>query len=129
MINNAIRFSNGKPITISAKVIPKNKIGSIKSNLNSKLVDIKNRMENKDDEKLVVVVSIRDRGKGIDSDILPRLFTKFATKSDRGTGLGLYIAKSIIEAHGGNIWAQNNYDGNNGATFSFSLPIGHGFNN
>ncbi len=129
LINNAIRFSNGKPITISAKVIPKNKIGSIKSNLNSKLVDIKNRMENKDDEKLVVVVSIRDRGKGIDSDILPRLFTKFATKSDRGTGLGLYIAKSIIEAHGGNIWAQNNYDGNNGATFSFSLPIGHGFNN
>ncbi|CAN5849160.1 hypothetical protein BH23THE1_BH23THE1_15360 [soil metagenome] len=129
LINNAIKFSNGKPITISAKVIPKNEIGSIKSNLNSKLVDIENRRENKDKMMMVVIVSIRDMGKGIDSDILPRLFTKFATKSERGTGLGLYIAKSIIEAHGGNIWAQNNYDGDNGATFSFSLPIGHGFNN
>ncbi|TVP40878.1 sensor histidine kinase [Candidatus Nitrosocosmicus arcticus] len=129
LINNAIKFSNGKPITISAKTFQKNEIGSIKSNLNSKLVDIENRRENKDKRMMVVVVSIRDLGKGIDSDILPRLFTKFATKSDRGTGLGLYIAKSIIEAHGGNIWAQNNYDGDDGATFSFSLPIGHGFNN
>ena len=72
---------------------------------------------------MMAVVSIRDRGKGIDPDILPRLFTKFTTKSNQGTGLGLYIAKSIIEAHGGKIWAQNNYNGEKGATFSFSLPI------
>ena len=70
-----------------------------------------------------VVVSIRDRGTGIDPDILPRLFTKFATKSNQGTGLGLYIAKNIIEAHGGQIWAQNNYDNDKGAIFSFSLPL------
>jgi signal transduction histidine kinase len=71
------------------------------------------------------VVSIRDRGKGIDPDIFPRLFTKFTTKSSQGTGLGLYLAKSIIEAHGGHIWAQNNYENEeeNGSTFSFSLPL------
>jgi two-component system, OmpR family, sensor histidine kinase VicK len=59
--------------------------------------------------------------KGIDSEIIPRLFTKFATKSEHGIGLGLYISKSIIEAHGGRIWAKNNIDGK-GATFIFSLP-------
>jgi signal transduction histidine kinase len=54
---------------------------------------------------------------------LPRLFTRFATKSEKGgTGLGLFISKSIIEAHGGKIWAHNNTDGK-GATFSFSLPL------
>ena len=122
LINNAIKFSNGKPITISAKVIQNNGIGSIKCNLNSKLVNIENTRENKDEKMMVVVVSIRDMGKGIDLDILPRLFTKFTTKSDQGTGLGLYIAKSIIEAHGGNIWAENNEDGK-GATFYFTLPL------
>ena len=54
--------------------------------------------------------------------MMSRLFTKFATKSDKGTGLGLYISKSIIEAHGGKMWAENNVD-EKGATFSFSLPI------
>jgi signal transduction histidine kinase len=67
-------------------------------------------------------VSIKDTGIGIAPEIMPRLFTKFATKSERGTGLGLFISKSIIEAHGGRIWAENNKDGK-GATFSFSLPI------
>jgi two-component system, OmpR family, sensor histidine kinase VicK len=71
-----------------------------------------------------VIVSIRDTGTGIDSDILPRLFTKFATKSDLqgGTGLGLFISKSIVEAHGGKMWAENN-KGSKGATFSFSLLL------
>jgi signal transduction histidine kinase len=69
-----------------------------------------------------VIVSVKDTGSGIDPEILPRLFSKFATKSDTGgTGLGLYICKSIIEAHGGKIWAENNPDGK-GATFTFSLP-------
>jgi len=69
-----------------------------------------------------VVVSIKDDGPGIDPEIMPRLFTKFAAKSDIGTGLGLFISKSIIEAHGGKIWAENNLDGK-GATFTFSLPV------
>jgi two-component system sensor histidine kinase VicK len=69
-----------------------------------------------------VLVSIRDTGTGIDPEIFPRLFTKFSSKSVTGTGLGLFISKSIIEAHGGKIWAQNNADGI-GATFRFSLPL------
>ena len=68
------------------------------------------------------IVSIRDSGIGIDPEILPRLFCKFATKSFDGSGLGLHICKGIIEAHGGNIWAKNNVDGK-GATFSFTLPL------
>ena len=75
--------------------------------------------EEKDNQ---VVVSLKDTGTGIDPEILPQLFSKFVTKSFQGTGLGLFISKSIVEAHGGRIWAENNSD-NRGATFSFSLPI------
>jgi CheY-like chemotaxis protein len=65
---------------------------------------------------------VNDTGQGIDPEIIPRLFRKFATKSMVGTGLGLYISKRIIEAHGGKMWAENNPDGI-GATFSFTLPL------
>jgi signal transduction histidine kinase len=68
-----------------------------------------------------LIISVKDRGPGIDPDIMSRLFTKFASKSDVGIGLGLFISRGIVEAHGGKIWAQNNP--NKGATFSFSLPI------
>jgi two-component system, OmpR family, sensor histidine kinase VicK len=74
----------------------------------------------KDDQN--VILSIKDTGSGINSEIFPRLFSKFATKSDIGTGLGLFIAKSIVEAHGGKISAENNAEGK-GATFVFVLPI------
>jgi two-component system sensor histidine kinase VicK len=76
----------------------------------------------KDNNSNEVIISIKDTGTGINSEILPRLFTKFATKSDIGTGLGLYISKGIVEAHGGKIWAENNSDGT-GATFTFTLPV------
>ena len=69
-----------------------------------------------------IIISIKDTGIGIDPEIMPRLFTRFASKSFQGTGLGLYISKSIIEAHGGRIWATNNTDGK-GAIFTFSLPL------
>ena len=69
-----------------------------------------------------VIISIRDRGSGIDPNIQDRLFSKFVTKSETGTGLGLYISKGIVEAHGGRIWAENNTEGK-GATFYFSLPL------
>jgi two-component system sensor histidine kinase VicK len=74
------------------------------------------------DDKSQLTVKVTDTGLGIDHTLLLRLFTKFATKSDKGTGLGLYISKSIVEAHGGRIWAENNTDGK-GATFTFTLPI------
>ena len=74
-------------------------------------------------DKGQAVVSVKDTGRGIDPNILPKLFTKFATKSEfGGTGLGLFISKNIIEAHGGKIWAENNTT-ENGATFYFSLPL------
>jgi two-component system, OmpR family, sensor histidine kinase VicK len=69
-----------------------------------------------------ITITVKDSGSGIDSDILPKLFTKFVTKSEKGTGLGLFISKSIIEAHGGKIWAENNNDGK-GAAFTFTLPL------
>jgi len=73
-----------------------------------------------------IIVSIKDNGVGLPPSIIPNLFSKFVSKSESGTGLGLYISKNIIEAHGGRIWAQNNSAGDGaastGATFSFSLP-------
>jgi signal transduction histidine kinase len=70
----------------------------------------------------IAIINVCDTGSGVDPEIMPRLFTKFSSKSFSGTGLGLYICKNIIEAHGGRIWAENNNDGK-GATFSFTLPI------
>jgi signal transduction histidine kinase len=69
-----------------------------------------------------LLVTVKDSGSGIDTEIMPLLFTKFASKSFQGIGLGLYICKSIVEAHGGKIWAENDKDGN-GAIFYFSLPL------
>jgi signal transduction histidine kinase len=97
ILNNAIKFTHNGSITVSVEV---------QSN----------------DSGSEVIVLIRDEGTGIDREIASRLFSKFVTKSDRGTGLGLYISKSIIEAHGGKIWARNNED-ERGATFGFSLPL------
>ena len=97
ILNNAIKFTQKGSITVSVEV---------QSN----------------DSGSEAIVLIRDEGTGIDREILSRLFSKFVTKSDKGTGLGLYISKSIVEAHGGKIWARNNED-ERGATFGFSLPL------
>jgi len=81
----------------------------------------KKKQENHQEE---TIVTVEDTGSGISPEIFPRLFTKFSSKSFSGTGLGLYISKSIVEAHGGKIWAENNNDnGKCGAIFSFSLPL------
>ncbi|MGB8934880.1 MAG: ATP-binding protein [Candidatus Nitrosopolaris sp.] len=80
----------------------------------------KYKISNNNNNK-TIIVSVKDSGRGIDQSLLPRLFTKFASKSYKGTGLGLFISKGIIEAHGGKIWGENNPDGR-GAKFSFSLP-------
>jgi signal transduction histidine kinase len=70
----------------------------------------------------IAFINVCDTGSGVDPEIMPRLFTKFSSKSFSGTGLGLYICKNIVEAHGGRIWAENNKEGK-GATFSFTLPV------
>ena len=90
--------------------------------------DIKKRNDTRElegeeeEEEEIIVISVKDRGSGIDQEILPRIFSKFTTKSDKGTGLGLYISKYMVEAHGGRIWAENNADGK-GATVTFTLPL------
>jgi len=104
LLENAIKFTREGFITISLKR---------EENSSSSSSD-KHGQTNK-------VVSVKDSGSGIDSDIMPTLFDKFASKSYQGTGLGLFISKKIIEAHGGKIWAENNRD-QKGATFYFSLP-------
>ena len=105
----------------------RNRIGQVITNLisnslkfmNEGTVQINARLT---DDKKMVFLSVKDSGIGIDKEIMPKLFTKFASKSAKGTGLGLYICKSIIEAHGGRIWGANN-EGFRGATFSFTLPV------
>src|SRR6478672_11839240 len=90
-------------------------------------ITVKSEIENEQNNK--VRVSVKDTGSGIDSKIMPRLFTKFVAKSNAGTGLGLFISKSIIEAHGGKIWALNNPSlygngsGIGGATFTFNISL------
>jgi two-component system, OmpR family, sensor histidine kinase VicK len=93
LLNNAIKFTEEGTISLSTEV-----------------------------KNGYVFVTIKDTGQGIHADIAPRLFSKFASKSFQGAGLGLFISKNIVEAHGGKIWAENNSD-SNGATFTFSLPI------
>jgi signal transduction histidine kinase len=83
---------------------------------------ITTRITTKENDISKVLVIIKDSGIGIDDEIFQRLFTKFSTKSNQGTGLGLFIVKKIIEAHGGRIWAENNSNGR-GSTFYFTLPI------
>ena len=117
LLSNAIKFSaiggsdvNGGIVSITAR-----KLGGKN--------DSADNQDLRTEEREQVMVSISDNGEGIHPEILPRLFTKFATKSEMGgTGLGLYITKSIIEAHSGRIWAENNKDGK-GATFSFIIPL------
>jgi signal transduction histidine kinase len=106
-----------------------------KNNKNTITIILQRNKKNKEKDKRYqeitnndyeAIVSIKDTGIGIHPEVFSRLFTKFATKSDRGTGLGLFICKSIVEAHGGRIWAENNKsgtDGNKGAIFYFTMPI------
>jgi signal transduction histidine kinase len=119
LVNNAINFTRSG--TVSVEVERTAAANNDISNYNKDNKNDNNKNYNNVDAE--AVVKIKDTGPGIDAEILPRLFSKFATKSDhKGTGLGLFISKSIVEAHGGRIWAENNTDGR-GATFAFSLPI------
>ena len=101
LLSNAIKFTQNGEIFVSA-------------------------VEKKEDDNNHVnyaLVTVRDTGEGVNPEILPKIFSKFITKSFEGIGLGLYISKNIIEAHGGKIWAGNNSDDGKGAIFRFTLPI------
>ena len=108
----------------------KERISGVISNLLSNAIKFTKKgeifvsVDKKEDDNYdnYALVTVRDTGEGIDSEILPNIFSKFITKSFEGIGLGLYISKYIVEAHGGKILAENNIDGK-GATFSFSLPL------
>ncbi len=116
LLFNAIRFAKEGDINISIE----RKGRFIDSDDGKSNNDNDNDNDNNKGE---VIVSVNDTGIGIDPDIFPKLFSKFAVTSEIGcNGLGLFISKNIIEAHGGRIWAENNANGK-GATFSFSLPI------
>jgi len=110
LLSNAIKFTEEGTISVDVEV------GRDNGN-------------NSNNSQSMIVVSIKDSGKGINPEILPRLFTKFGSRSSEGTGLGLYISKNIIEAHGGKMWAENNNSDvarerrRRGATFCFSLPL------
>ena len=105
LLSNAIKFTKEGSILVK---VERAKVGE----------------EDRNKKEDVIVVSVKDTGMGIDSDIMPKLFTKFTTKTYHGTGLGLFISKSIIDAQGGRMWAENNTDGERGATFYFSIPLG-----
>jgi signal transduction histidine kinase len=104
----------------------KSRIGQVISNLISNSLKFTHRGSITVDTKITdgkALVSIIDTGTGIDPEILPKIFTKFATRSMTGTGLGLFISKSIVEAHGGKIWVEKNPPGEQGATITFTIPL------
>jgi len=116
LLNNSIKF-----ISLENKKTD----GGIEDNISLIIERTKLNGNNLKENDLInygIIISVKDNGKGIDPEIYPRLFTKFASKSFHGTGLGLFICKNIVEAHGGKIWVKNNSNGK-GATFSFSLPL------
>ena len=118
LLNNSIKFTKEGTVTVTTTTIRRKDV-----------VDRDNRGEGEGGRE-EVVIAVKDTGSGIDPELMPRLFTKFATKSYQGTGLGLFISKSIVEAHGGMIWAENNNNNSSdsdrkheGATFYFTLPV------
>lgn len=122
---NDVNLKNNNPIVVEAD---KERIIQVISNLLGISIQFTNQgyisleiAANKDGKE--VVISVRDTGTGINPEILSKLFSKFATRSQKGTGLGLFISKNIVEAHGGRIWAENNALDGQGTIFYFTLPL------
>jgi signal transduction histidine kinase len=114
LLTNAIKFTRGGRVVIRLDHNNGNRRKTHGSNQQEKGEGVEAERE--------VTLSFIDSGTGIDPQIIDRIFEKFVTKSDKGTGLGLFISKKIIEAHGGNIWAKNNTN-SEGATIAFSIPV------
>jgi signal transduction histidine kinase len=116
LISNAIKFTDDKGrINIKLDVV-------------NDQADTRNRTTKETSEEIekdgnrILIVTVEDNGQGIDPEVFSKLFVRFVSKSYQGTGLGLFISKSIVEAHGGKIWAKNNINGSGGAAFSFTIP-------
>ena len=126
--NNQTNHNNGQLLVYADRDRIQQVISNLLSNAdkfteNGKITVKINKTENDiNNNKQQVKISVHDEGKGIDKEILPRLYEKFATKSRSGTGLGLYISKNIVESHNGSIRGYNNKEGN-GATFEFTIPL------
>jgi signal transduction histidine kinase len=120
LLSNAIKFTK-KCSTVDTSLHDQG------SNAIIVYTTIKSNQDNINDKRGdEIVISIRDRGTGVDPKIQEELFSIFVTKSGTGSGLGLFISKGIVEAHGGKVWAENNAEGK-GTTFSFTLPISRAF--
>jgi signal transduction histidine kinase len=120
LLNNSIKFTKEGRVTVTTTIRRKDVV----------VADRDNNHGDGGGGSEEVIIAIKDTGSGIDPELTPRLFTKFASKSYQGTGLGLFISKSIVEAHGGKIWAENNSNNGSdsdrkheGATFYFTLPV------
>ncbi len=127
LLVNAVKFTRKKSLDdVTIKRNDRMKDDIITISIKVKSSQSYNKDDNSDmtrnERRNEVIISIKDRGTGIDPDVQDKLFSKFVTKSDAGSGLGLYISKGIVEAHGGKIWAENNTDGK-GATFTITLPL------
>jgi signal transduction histidine kinase len=116
LIGNAIKFTDDK-----GRI-------NIKLDIVNDQADNRNRTTKETSEEIekdghrILIVTVEDNGQGIDPEVFSKLFVRFVSKSYQGTGLGLFISKSIVEAHGGKIWAKNNINGSRGAAFSFTIP-------
>jgi two-component system sensor histidine kinase VicK len=122
---NDVNLKNNNPIIVEAD---KERIIQVISNLLSNSIQFTNQgyisleiSTNNDGKE--AVITVRDTGTGINPEVLSKLFSKFVTRSQKGTGLGLFISKNIIEAHGGRIWAENNVLDGQGTIFYFALPL------
>jgi signal transduction histidine kinase len=115
LMYNAINFTDEGEIKVTAEEIGRDTYGENENGSGN------SEMNNYSEQKNMVRVIFKDTGRGISNNILPKLFSKFASSSPSGTGLGLFVCKNIIESHGGTIHAENNSDGK-GATFSFLIP-------
>jgi signal transduction histidine kinase len=130
LLDNAIKFTTKGKVTLSVQVSSFSSISSCSSS--SSFSSEMPERRNNNNHTSTIVVTISDIGRGIDPSISNTLIEKFVKRSENGAGIGLYLSRKIIEAHGGRIWAENNTNNGHlgeGATFTFGLPLHNAISN